>query len=248
VKALRSSAAVIIRTAADDAAWVVECRAATEWLKQREAAAQAATGALEAVGSVPAAQGSEPSEVAAPSAAGLELRSTSTAQASIEAAEAEASVRNAGRADAEQEVVEVPPEAGQKAAQPEDVQPQRDQPAEPAVEVESGADAPLPVVPVVAPVVEVPAPAQGSTPALIDLTLDDSPVDKGKQVVGVEGAEATDQAGPSATVEGAEAADQAGPSAAPESDLAEAPAAWSELVGLALVRAERSCRAGGGRP
>jgi hypothetical protein len=89
VKALRSSAAVIIRTTADDAAWVVECRAATEWLKQREAAAQAATGALEAVGSVPAAQGSEPSEVAAPSAAGPELRSTSTAQASIEAAEAE---------------------------------------------------------------------------------------------------------------------------------------------------------------
>jgi hypothetical protein len=78
--------------------------------------------------------------------------------------------------------VEVPPELGQTAAQPEEVQPQRDQPA---VEAESGADVPPSVVPVVGPVVEVAAPAQGLTSALIDLTLDDSPVDKGKQVVGV---------------------------------------------------------------
>jgi hypothetical protein len=60
---------------------------------------------------------------------------------------------------------------------------------------------------VVVPVVEVPALPQGSTPALIDLTLDDSPVDKGKQVVGVEGAEAADQVGLSAAVEGAKATD-----------------------------------------
>jgi hypothetical protein len=39
-------------------------------------------------------------------------------------------------------------------------------------------------------------------------------------------------------VEGAEAADQAGPSAVLESDPAEAPAAWSDLAGLALVPAE----------
>jgi hypothetical protein len=118
------------------------------------------------------------------------------------------------------------------------MQPQRDQPAEPAVEAESGADVPPSVIPVVGPVVEVVAPAQGSTSALIDLTLDDSTVDKGKQVVGVEGAEAVDQAGPPVTVEGAKAVDEAGPSAAPESDLAEAPAAWSDLAGLALVWAE----------
>jgi hypothetical protein len=60
---------------------------------------------------------------------------------------------------------------------------------------------------VVAPVVEAAALAQGSTSALIDLTLDDSPVDKGKQVVGVEGIEAMDQGGPPVMVEGAEAAD-----------------------------------------
>jgi hypothetical protein len=73
---------------------------------------------------------------------------------------------------------------------------------------------------------------------LIDLTLDDSPVDKGKQVVGVEGAEATDLAGPSTPVKGAGAAEQAGASAAPEGDQAEASAAWSDLAGLALIRAE----------
>jgi hypothetical protein len=91
------------------------------------------------------------------------------------------------------------------------------------VEVESGVDAPPPIVPVVAPVVEAPAPPQGSTPSLIDLTLNDSPVDKGKQVAGVEGAEA---------------ADQASTSAASEGDQAEVSARWSDLAGLALVRAE----------
>jgi hypothetical protein len=39
VKALRSGAAVIMRTAGDDAAWVVKLQAAMERLKQREAAA-----------------------------------------------------------------------------------------------------------------------------------------------------------------------------------------------------------------
>jgi hypothetical protein len=70
------------------------------------------------------------------------------------------------------------------------------------------------VVSVVVPVIEALALAQGSTPALVDLTLDDSPIDKGKQVVGVEEVEAVDQAGPFMAVEGAEAADQAGSSAA----------------------------------
>jgi hypothetical protein len=71
---------------------------------------------------------------------------------------------------------------------------------------------------VVAPVVEAAAPVQGSASALIDLSLDDSPVDKGKQVVGVEGAEAVDQGGPPATVE--------------------ASAAWPDLAELALMWAE----------
>jgi hypothetical protein len=51
-------------------------------------------------------------------------------------------------------VVEVPSDAGQTTAQPEEVQPQRDQPAELAVKAESGVDVPPSVVPVVALVVE----------------------------------------------------------------------------------------------
>jgi hypothetical protein len=75
----------------------------------------------------------------------------------------------------------------------------------------------------VVPVVEVLAPPQGSTPALIDLTLDDSPADKGKQVADVEAAEAADRAGTSTALEG---------------DYAEASAEWPDFTGLALVRAE----------
>jgi hypothetical protein len=87
-------------------------------------------------------------------------------------------------------------------------------------------------------VIEALALVQGPTLAVVNLTLDDSPVDKGKQVVGVEGVEAADQVGPSMAVEGAEAADQASPSTTPESDLVRAPVAWPDLAGLALVRAE----------
>jgi hypothetical protein len=72
-------------------------------------------------------------------------------------------------------------------------------------------------------VVEVPAPPQGLTPALIDLILDDSPADKGKQVVDVEAAEAADRGGTSAALEG---------------DQAKASAGWPNFAGLALVRAE----------
>jgi hypothetical protein len=35
----------MMQTAADDAAWVAKCQAATEWLKLREAAAQAGASA-----------------------------------------------------------------------------------------------------------------------------------------------------------------------------------------------------------
>jgi hypothetical protein len=68
--------------------------------------------------------------------------------------------------------------------------------------VEWGAVAPPPIVQAEVPVVEVPTPPQGSTPALIELTLDDSPADKGKHVVDVEAAEAADRAGTSVALEG----------------------------------------------
>jgi hypothetical protein len=94
---------------------------------------------------------------------------------------------------------------------------------EPVVVVEREAIAPPPIIQAVVPVVEVPAPPQGSTPTLIDLTLDDSPADKGKQVADVEVAEAADRVGTSAALEG---------------DQAEASAGWPDFAGLALVRTE----------
>jgi hypothetical protein len=75
----------------------------------------------------------------------------------------------------------------------------------------------------VVPIVEALALSQGSTPALIDLTLDDSLADKGKQAADVEAAEALDGAGTSAALRG---------------DQAEASAGWPDFAGLALVRAE----------
>jgi hypothetical protein len=39
MKALRSGTALMMRTAADTAAWVAKCQATTEWLKLREVAA-----------------------------------------------------------------------------------------------------------------------------------------------------------------------------------------------------------------
>jgi hypothetical protein len=76
---------------------------------------------------------------------------------------------------------------------------------------------------VVVPAIEVLAPPLGSTPALIDLTIDGSPSDKGKQ---------------KADIETAEASDRPGTSAALGDDLAEASARWPDYTGLALVRAE----------
>jgi hypothetical protein len=181
-------------------------------------------------------RGSGPAE-AVPGDAGLEVPdtgrlepgSTATTQVTVEAAEADTSVRDAGRADAKKlkEVVEAPPEAGQEAAQPEEPQPQQDQPTEPAVEVERGTVMPPPIVQAVVPAVEASALPQGSTPALIDLTVDDSPADKGKQEANVETAEASDRAGTSVALGG---------------DQAEASARWPDFAGLALVWAEEELR------
>jgi hypothetical protein len=73
------------------------------------------------------------------------------------------------------------------------------------------------------PTVEAPARPQGSTPALIDLTADDSPADKGKQEVDIETAEASDRAGTSMVLGG---------------DQAKASARCPDFARLALVRAE----------
>jgi hypothetical protein len=180
-----------------------------ERLRLREAAAQAGASTQEVTGSDPTTRGSGPVEAVpgdtvleVPGTGVSEPGSTAMTRATVEAAEAATSVRDAGRADVERvkEVVEAPLEAGQEAAQPEEPQLQQDRPTEPVVEAERGAGMPPPIVQAVALVVEVPAPPQGSTPALIDLTVDDSPIDKGKQEADVKTAEAADRAGTSAAL------------------------------------------------
>jgi hypothetical protein len=154
-------------------------------------------------------------------------------QATVEAAEAKTSIRDAGRANVEEsrEVVEAPPDAGKEAAQPESQpareepqpQPQQDQPTEQAVKAEQGVVVPPSNVQAVAPTVEASAPPQGSIPTVIDLTVDDPPSDKGKQ---------------KADVEMVDAPDRPGTSAMSGDDLAEASARSPDYAGLALVQAE----------
>jgi hypothetical protein len=75
----------------------------------------------------------------------------------------------------------------------------------------------------VAPTVETPAPPQGSISAVIDLTVDDPPSDKGKQKVDIEMVDAPDRPDTFATS---------------RDDLAEASTRWPDFTGLALARAE----------
>jgi hypothetical protein len=130
---------------------VAKYQAAVEQLKFREALAQTGASTQEVTSYGFVARGSGPAE-AVPGDAGLEVpgtggsepRSTATTQATVEAIEADTSVRDAGQADAEKskEVVEVPPEAGQEAAPSEEPQSQQDRSTEPAVEAERGAVVP----------------------------------------------------------------------------------------------------------
>jgi hypothetical protein len=75
----------------------------------------------------------------------------------------------------------------------------------------------------VAPTVETSAPPQGSILAVIDLTVDDPPSNKGKQKVDVEMVDALDRPDTSTTL---------------GDDLAEVSARWPDYAGLALVWAE----------
>jgi hypothetical protein len=74
----------------------------------------------------------------------------------------------------------------------------------------------------VVPTVETLAPPQGSILAVIDLTFDDPPSDKGKQRADIEMVGAPDRPDTSVTL---------------GDDLAEASARWPNYAGLALVRA-----------
>jgi hypothetical protein len=104
VKALKSGAALIMRTPADDVAWVAKYQAATERLKTKEAAAEMGARAQEVTGVGDAAREPEPVEAAlggagldVPGVGGLEPGSTTRTQATVEAGEAKTSVHDAGR-------------------------------------------------------------------------------------------------------------------------------------------------------
>jgi hypothetical protein len=201
----------MMRTAADDAAWLAKYQAVAERLRLQEVAAQMGASAQEVTGSDLAVRGSGPAEVVpsddrleVPGTGGSEPGSTTMTQATVEVVEADTFVHDAGRANAEKlkEVVEALPKAGLEAAQPKEPQPQQDLPTEPAVEVERGTVVPPPIIQAVVPVVEAPAPPQGLTPDLIDLTIDDSLSDKGKQEADIETAEASNRVGTSAALGG----------------------------------------------
>jgi hypothetical protein len=91
------------------------------------------------------------------------------------------------------------------------------------VKTERGAVVPPPIIKAVVLTVEMPALPQGSTLALIDLTVDGSPSDKGKQKADVKTAEASDRPGTPAVL---------------VDDLAKASGRWPDYAGLALVWAE----------
>jgi hypothetical protein len=85
----------MMRTAADDAAWVTKYQAAAEQLRLRDSAAKAGASAQEVTSFGVTVQGSGPAEAVAgdaglevPDAGGSEPGSTATTQATVEAAEA----------------------------------------------------------------------------------------------------------------------------------------------------------------
>jgi hypothetical protein len=230
----------MMRTPTDDAAWVARYQAATERLKTKEAVAKAGASAQEVAGLGDATWEPEPIEATpggarldVPGVGGLEPRSIVMTQATVEAVEAKTFIRDAGRADVEEsrEVVDASPDAGKEAEQPESQpvweeprpQSQQDQPKEQAAEAERGVVVPLPNVQAVAPTDKRPSPPQGSILAIIDLTIDDPPSDKGKQKANIKMVDAPDRPGTSVTS---------------GDDVAEASARWPNFAGLVLARAE----------
>jgi hypothetical protein len=145
-KALKASAALIMLTPADDAAWVAKYQVVMERLKAKEAIIKAGAGNEGGTRVGDTAQRSESVE-AAPGATGVgrsvgdgqEPRSTTRTLETVEAREAATSARDAGQAGAEQtrNVVETPWDVG-KEEEPQQHQQQRqeERPSQPQLEAE----------------------------------------------------------------------------------------------------------------
>jgi hypothetical protein len=124
VKALKSGAALIMWTPTDAATWVTKYQAALERLKTKVATAKAGASAQEVTRVGDVVRETEPVEAASggarldvPGVGGPEPGSTTRTQATIEAGEAETSIRDVGRADVEKsrEVVEAPSDVRKEA-------------------------------------------------------------------------------------------------------------------------------------
>jgi hypothetical protein len=261
VKSLRAGAVVLNRTAEQDAAWVRQVEAAKGRLRQRQGSADAAAVA----GPEPAVEGSEPVKAAALDVVEAGPRSSGTAEAAVAVATGEAPVHDAERAGADVTMEEVASASGQETARARGSRPQQGPLAEPAGMVEVGAveplsgapeeEAPVPEVPTVearAPApssVEAPAP---EAPAVVSarphVPLDNIPLDKGKQAMGVEGGEVADQAGVATAVGEVDTAGEAGPSAGPGDAPAGSSSSWPDIAALAIARAETELPRWGGRP
>jgi hypothetical protein len=136
VKVLKSGAALMMRTPANNAAWVAKYQATMERLKTKEAAAKAGASAQEVARVGDATREPETVEAASgcarldvPGIGGPEPGSTTRTLETIEAGKAETSIRDARRANVEKikEVVEAPPDVGKEEEQPE-LQPEREEP------------------------------------------------------------------------------------------------------------------------
>jgi hypothetical protein len=217
-------------------------------------------------------EGSEPAEMVAPGAVEAGPRSSATAEAAVDVTMGEAPVHGAERAGADMTMEEVASASGQEAALASGSPSQQDPLAEPAGTVEDGAVEPLtealeeevlaPGAPTVeawvpepssvealapeVPAVEGPVPLRGRAPTTVDLTPDDTPLDKGKQVMGVEGGKFADQAAASTAVGEVETAGEAGPSMGPADALAGSSSSWPDIVALAIARAEAEISRWGG--
>jgi hypothetical protein len=197
VKALKYGAALMMWTPADDTTWVAKYQATMERLKTKEAAAKAGASAREVARVGDATREPEPVEAApgcarldVPGIGGPEPRSTTRTLETVKAGKAKTSIHDARWADVEKikGVVEAPSDAGKEEEQPE-LQPEREEPRpqlqqdyleKQAVEAERGVAMPPPNVQAVAQTDGRLVPPQGSTLAVIDLTVDDPPSDKGK--------------------------------------------------------------------
>jgi hypothetical protein len=145
---------------------------------------------------------------------------------------------SAGAPEAAAPEVEVPvagaPVVGAPASEP----PSGEVPAPEA----STAEAPAPE----ALVAEGPVTAEGRAPVVV--TLDDAPLDKGKEIVGAEEGETTSRAEASTPVGAASEGNEAGPSTGPGGAPAASSSSWPDFAALAIARAEEEIPRWGGPP